>query len=270
MTTKIIRSTLFKRIFIAFGQFTGAVLILISFSSPVTAAPLLYDKNITPDIIFGSGNSNGFFTVDRNNGVELGLRAKIPFTGTIHSNGDGSYSYSLSEANPRWNFDWTVNTDYDESSNRVISDLTYQIGIDFDPGIGTDFFTFDPVTLTGPLPFDHSIGNNLTPNGGGTEATDAVSYQNLIDNNNVLQQSWRHAFFTTASGKSYDPTLDGTYDIYLRAFDSRGLIASTQIRTIIGTGNSTSIPEPAPLILVVLGLLGIIGLQKRHRQSIQR
>ncbi len=230
------------------------------------AAPLLFNQNVTPDIIFGTGNTNGDFTVDRNNGVELGLRAKIPFVGTINSNGDGTYSYSLAEANPRWNFDWTVNTNFDGSTSRNIDDLTYLLSIDYDPGVGTNFLSFDPITPSSAVPFfDHSIGTNATTNGGGTEAGDAATYASLIAGNNVLQQSWRHAFFTHPT-LAYDPTIDGTYDITLTAFDSSGQVASTSIQVIIGAGGAP-IPEPATLSLLGLGLAGI-GFVRRRKQRI--
>ena len=66
--------------------------IIISFN---TYALVEYDQNVTNNTIFGSGNANGSFTTDRRNGIEVGLRAKIPDSGTIYSNGDGTYSYSL-------------------------------------------------------------------------------------------------------------------------------------------------------------------------------
>ena len=238
------------------GVYLGVAIALSLVSTPASAT-ILHDANVTPDIIFGSGNSNGSFTIDQNAGVELGLRAKIPFTGTIHSNGDGTFTYTLAEANPRWNFDWTVNTDYNGTTGNVIDSFTYEIGIDFDPGIGTDFFAFDPITFAGTTP-DHSIGNNSTVNGDGTEAANSTEYLSLIASNNVLQQSWRHAFFTALSGKSYDPTMSGTYDIYLAAFDANGdQVARTQIQAIIA--------EPAPFALMALSLLGM-GLYRRKRR----
>ncbi len=223
-------------------------------SSSVWAA-ISFDQNVTPDIIFGSGNTNGLFTVDRSNGIELGLRAKIPFVGTTNSNGDGTYSYSIVEQESApdsgtcpavggcWNFDWTVNTDQMGTSGVKIDGVTYLMEIDFDPSAGTNFEAFDPITpnvppLNAPF-FDHAIGDNTTPNGGGTEAVDGTTYATLIAGNNVAQNSWRHAFFANPPTFSYDPTIDGTYDVRLSAFDPAGsMLARTSIQVIIGAGGA--------------------------------
>lgn len=36
-----------------------------------------YDGDVTPDVIFGTGNANGGFTIQRSAGVELALRGKL-------------------------------------------------------------------------------------------------------------------------------------------------------------------------------------------------
>lgn len=222
----------------------AAMMVASVCTSPVWAAAT-FDADVTPDAIFGSGNANGLFTVDRTNGVELGLRAKIPFVGTINSNGDGTYSYALAElfaANPsqRWNFDWTVNTDYLDSSGDKIDDFTYLLEMDFDPSQGTVFLAFDPVTPS-VYPFffpvwDHSIGDNTTGNGLGVETGDPGVYATRLATKNVLQQSWRHAFFPFQPCLTYDPTIDGTYDVVLIAFSGSLRVASTRIQVIVGAG----------------------------------
>ncbi|MCA9418811.1 MAG: hypothetical protein KC917_21230, partial [Candidatus Omnitrophica bacterium] len=112
------------------------------------ASALSYDQNITA--IFGSGNSDSLWTVDRANNIELGLRAKIPFVGTTNSNGDGTYSYNSAEIlagpNDVWNFEWSVNTNYDGSTSQVIADLCYLLEVDYDPGVGTNFVSYDVIT----------------------------------------------------------------------------------------------------------------------------
>ena len=169
----------------------------------LAAAGVEFDQNVTPEVIFGSGNTNGSFTTDRRNGIEIGLRAKIPFVGVVNSNGDGTYSYTLAETAadglPRhWNFDWTVNTDISGTTGKKLDDFTYIMGMDTDPGLGVDFLQFDPITqVASPPYFDHSIGDNSTANGAGVEATDAASYASLVSSNNVAQNSWRYSFFDT-------------------------------------------------------------------------
>ncbi len=210
-------------------------------------SPLEFDQNVTPDTIFGSGNINGAYTTDRRNGVEIGLRGKLRFNSngqpenTFNSNGDGTYTFIASVApgrpqnTPEWNFEWSVNTDYDDTSSLVISDLTYELGLDGDPGEGTDFLIFDPITPSMASPFfDHSIGDNNTANDSGTEATNAGEYQTLIDNNNVAQNSWRYPFFATGPLASFNAKLEGTYDLYLLARDSMGaVVARTDIQIIM-------------------------------------
>jgi len=243
------------------------------------AAALTFDGDVTPDVIFGSGNANGGFTIDQNNGVEIGLRGKLRFNdsnlpeNTFNSNGDGTYTFQRgtpptgfgfdpnSPTTPVWNFEWSINTDFDGSSGFNLDDLTYSLSLDADPSAGTNFATFDPINLSFA---DHAIGDNNTANGGGAVASTDVEYANLIANNIVAQNSWSYEFFNDSAPLSgFDPFDVGTYDIALSAFDSTGnQVASSSIQI-----NVVPVPGAAWAGMMLVGGLGGWRLMRRRRPA---
>ncbi len=241
---------------------TALFVIGLSAVSTASYATITFSQNVTPDVIFGSGNSNGNFTIDSRGVIELGLRAKIPFAGTINSNGDGTYSYTLAETDHdndastpnRWNFDWTVNIDSNNSSALNLEDYTYELGLDSDPSLATNFLVFNPITPTAETPyFDHSIGNNSTGNGAGIEAPsgNGAAYSSLLAANNVLQQSWRYAFFAGSEPlNSYDPEVAGSYVIYLLARNTQGaVVARTEIQVLIEGASASLANDVTPDVI---------------------
>ena len=236
--------------------------------------PSPYDQDITPDVLFGSGNLNGSFTVDRQNGVELALRGKLryPPSNIFNSNGDGTYSFNPgvapTQASPtaEWSFEWSINSNYDGSGG-VLNSLTYQLGMDSDPGLGTNFTVLDVINGNNPgngvLCWDHSTGTNSSTaanddrvacNNAGTLAAHTASYAGFIGANNVAQNSWKPHWFLTG----FDPNAGGTYDFYLAAFDNGVEVARTAIQI--------QVPEPGSLALVGLALAGL-GFSRRRRQA---
>ena len=208
-----------------------------------------FDDNVTPDVIFGTGNTNGGFTIDRRNGIEVGLRAKLRFDASgnpqdiFNSNGDGTYSFTNRSrpnfpqgADGEWAFDWSINTNYDLSTSFNLDDLTYELGLDGDPGPGTDFLTFDPIalpTVTGGDFWDHSIGDNSTLNDQGTEATNNAEYVTLTALNNVAQNSWRYGFGFIGVPTNYNPRVPGSYTIYLQVQEGSTVLARSEIEVIV-------------------------------------
>ena len=200
-----------------------------------------FDQNVTNNVIFGSGNANGGFTVERTSsvGIELGLRGKLRFDAAnqpqnqFNSNGDGTYTIPggpapggfgfdpNSPTTPVWNFEWSINSNYNGNGGNLNS-VFYTMRIDGDPTAATDFGTpFDPINT----PFaDHAIGDNSTGNGGGTVAGDATAYGNLIANNSLAQNSWNYEFFNEPTDgvffpqlALFNPSIAGIYTIELTA-----------------------------------------------------
>ncbi len=238
---------------------------------PATAsAALVYDQDVTPDIIFGSGNTNGSFTVDRANGIELGMRGKLRHNAsgapenTFNSNGDGTYSFDAGQAVGQdpgtaiWSFEWSINVDYDNSTNFNLDDLTYQLGFDSDASSATAFTFFD--VINAPY-YDHAIGDNSTGNGDGLKAPkdDSATYLSLIADNTVAQNSWKPSWFLN----NFDPTVDGEYDFMLTAFNGQEQLASTRIQVIAGAG-AADVPEPAGIALFLSALAGL-GFTRRKK-----
>lgn len=235
-----------------------AASVMLLFSA-VTALAVSFDEDVTPDFFAGSGNDNGAFTVEQADGVELGLRAKLRFDGActpqniFNSNGDGTYSFDAVDRigcaswadgdTPEWNFEWAVNTDHDDSSGLVLDDLTYELGMDADPSLGTSFLAFDPINV----PFaDHTIGDNTSTDGFNEfVAADAPGYAALISSFNVAQQSWNYDFFDSGAPlDAFDAESPGVYDIYLAAYSGGDEVASVTIQVVVGEPTCAIGPNP--------------------------
>jgi hypothetical protein len=209
-----------------------------------------FDQNVTNNVIYGSGNANGGWTTDRNNGIELGLRAHVRFPlplNVFNSNGDGTYNHAAGNdaGRPLWSFDWSVNTNTTGTTGLEVGELTYVLRMDYDPGPGTLFQTFDPINV----PFaDHSFGDNTTAEGAGVEAADAAGYATLLATSNLVQQSWRLDFFDSVAFP-FDPNLDGVYDFQLEALRGGNTAGVTSIQVIVGAG--AAVPEATTLVMWV-------------------
>ena len=258
-------------------KFAAGVLAVVAVLATTTLqAAIVYDDDVTPDVIFGSGNDNVAFTVDRAGGVELGLRAKLRFDSAnqpqniFNSNGDGTYTFNdglppigfgfapNSTSTATWNFEWSINSNFDGSSGFALDDLTYELGIDFDPGPGTLYQTFDPINTAFA---DHAIGTNATGNGGGTTAADATQYASLISTDNVAQNSWNMEFFDSPSFP-FNGAITGQYEIYLAAFSGGNEVARTNITVNV-------VPEPSSVVLLGIGMVGLAGYGLRRRKQRQ-
>lgn len=255
---------------------TSFAVLSLAAASTIAVAAVEYDQNVTSNIIFGSGNANGGFTTTRSSGLEIGIRGKLRFDAAnnpqdiYNSNGDGSYTFAAGNpltgfswdpgnpTTPIWNFDWSINTDFDGSSGgKTVDDYTYELGMDSDSSLGTNFLTFDLITPGAFQPFwDHSMGNNSTASGAGAEAGDAPTYTSMLGTNNLVQNSWNYEFFNSSGPlASFDPTVAGDYEIYIAAFDGLNEVGRTTISINV---------VPAPGSAALLGLGGLVATRRRR------
>ena len=136
--------------------------------------------------------------------------------------------------------------------------LSYELGIDFDVGVGTNFQSFDPINQSDA---DHSIGDNSTGQSAG-EKSNSANYPTLIGSNNLAQNSWNMHFFDSES-LPFDANVEELYDIYLLTRDGRGgEVSRVDIQVIVGNG-AVEVAEPGILAVFGLGLAGLALMRRR-------
>ena len=232
------------------------------FTMNATAASYL-DADVTSNVIMGSGITNGGWTINQKNGIELGLRAKtrFPASNDFPNDPPNQRTYKFLTGNgagntdvdrPLWNFEFSVNSNYNGNGGNL-SDYTYRLSIDTDPTSATDFYAFDVINGAA---YDHALGDNSTAQGAGTSYL-AGDYFAALDDNNLAQNSWSMHWFA-----AIDPNVEGIYTFMLEAFDGNSLLASENMRVHV-----SAVPVPAALPLFGAALLGMGFIARRRKNK---
>lgn len=192
-----------------------------------------------PGIYFGSGNPNGNFNIDRENGLELALRAKNRSSSVLPliDGSSGVYSVAAGPCGPtcggagtraKWNYEFSIHT----TDGSVLSDYVFMLGVDHDPSASTSFFYVDPTNYW-VSPKDGLVG--------------------VQDSQNVT--------FGDTPGGVFNPSSAGLYDFILLAYSKStgGLLAQVDM--------TVQVPEPGSVALFGLGLASLAALRRRKSKQ---
>lgn len=236
----------------------------LAFMAAVALAPSAYalTGDVTPDVIFGSGNANGSFTIATVGDLELGLRAKLRYnTGgqpenTFNWDQNKTYTFDVADGNSAsnrsiWNFEWSINSDIDDGADSLdFYDFVLSIS---GPGI-TGTISYDPLSA---LSTGYYLGNNSSPNGG-TPFTSAASHNEAaLANFNVAQNSVNVGFLPVVNPKS-----TGLFTVMLGAYDK-----STGDEVALSTIHVNVVPGPAALPLLASGMAAFAWFRRRQHKA---
>lgn len=213
--------------------------------------------------IFGGGVTNQGWTANPGSAddVVLALRARLRYpapSNTVNWDGTDTYTYNTG-AHSQYGFnnlaEWNIDFSMNAGDGNVISDYTYVLGLDTNSGLGVSHTLLDPfATWT-----DNSFGDPTTTMGNGVDATGAANQAALMDEWQIAQNSQNMGWIFP----TFDPTVNGTYSLYLAAYAGTQEVARTSITVIVGDGGT--VPEPGSLALVGLALAGAAVASRRKQ-----
>jgi hypothetical protein len=233
----------------------------LAFVAGVALAPSAYalTGDVTPDVIFGSGNANGSFTIETVGDLEIGLRAKQRFPAANIFNWDGNKTYTFdiglganAPNRSMWNFEWSINTDTDDGSDSL---STYDFLLSISgPGI-TGTISYDPLSA---ISTGYYLGTNSNMNGGAPFTQANLHDETALGKFNVAQNSVNVGFLAPVTNASSV----GLFTVMLGAYDK-----STGDEVALSTIHVNVVPGPAALPLLASGMVAFAWFRRRQRSA---
>jgi hypothetical protein len=245
---------------------------------PVMAGTTFDQSLGGPGFYDGSGNPDGGFTVDNDNGVQIGLRAKYRQSGNVIDSSNDIYNVvtgpettattgnSLSNsADAAWNYEFSVNV----GSGHVLSD--YVVELTVLPGLSADGNNFQPLLpsiahaeTVSPLTYwSDNTGYDGTVTSGKVTSTDFA-----------FQNSENPAFPDFPLANVFNMNANATYGFVLQVFTATGfnLVAQDSMTVVVGNGGIAT-PTPLPASVYsgtgVLGLLALGAFWRNRKNAVQ-
>jgi hypothetical protein len=210
-----------------------------------------------PGYYNGSGNSSSHFTVDTENGIELGLGTVLrhigpvtptPTTGNVYDVPTGTAGGTAT-----WNFEFSIDLRPSGVGALNLSDVTASLSL-HDLGNGSTG-SFDPLTLPdnagwGPAGENTATGANLATDWG-AQNSENLSFAGIAF---VLNDAL------------FDPNANDTYDFTLTLSNEAGQqLGSVSEEVVAGTG--APVPEPPTWAILGIGIVMLAGFGSyRHNR----
>ncbi|HEY2384100.1 MAG TPA: PEP-CTERM sorting domain-containing protein [Terriglobia bacterium] len=242
-----------------------AIILVLSMTVAGLASTITYDASLAsptaasnPGWYNGTGNPNGGFTVETDNGIEVGLRAKGRQLPTVIDSSTNVYDVPVgaqagAPTRAWWNYEWSIDlqpngsgsldlSDIFPYSTLTVEDLTAGVSATVNLPYWADNSYWGPSGKT-----DGSAANNngadLLPTSWGTQNSENPTFGDFP--------------LASVPGYTFDMNAQHYYRFILDVNDSTGLLATDTIDVAVGNAVLPT-PEPATLSLLAFGLAGLL------------